>query len=313
MTSSLKDVSSADMVRNMAEMGCFEQAYIVYGYSWREKTGKRFYRMSQDDTLIQQAFEKQLIEQYCLTPIQQWSTRAILAEESKEEQLFYFRLQLARQLQQDYNAYYFNSLAELQQVPADSRAESMLLQWQEEIDGYFNEDALTLFAGAVQYAYLAKHLSVQGYQQIQQWLHWTKVQNTNHPHFKDHFERTFYGVAYRNVKEQSCRFLCNANKKAFDHQINELKKKGLQCTPVYQKTYWYHQSTDLPNVRKLFEKDLQNVMDDSYLQRMVSLQSLSSAIPDDLWKSCLQQIQQNCSGIAVAEFEFWRQLWNIVN
>ena len=40
MTTSLRDVSSAEMVRKLAEMNCFEQECSIYGYSWKNKNGK---------------------------------------------------------------------------------------------------------------------------------------------------------------------------------------------------------------------------------------------------------------------------------
>lgn len=311
MTSSLKDVSSADMVRNMAEMGCFEEAYTVYGYSWRDKNGKRLYRMSQDEALIQQAFTKHLLAHCCMTPVQQWTTRAILQEGSKEEQLFLFRLQLAQQLQQNFNKYYFDCLDQLQQIPADTNAEPLLLHWQAEIDGYFDEDALTLFTGAMQYAYLTKHLSTERYQQFQRWLQSTKKQMTGKLQMRDNFERTFYGAAYHEGRQQPYQFLLNANQKAFDQQVKVLKTKGMQFTPTYQKTYWYRQSTDLPKVRKHFEAALKDLLDDDYLERISALQNMPSRISDDLWHNCKQCIQKNCSAVAAEEFQFWQQLWNV--
>ena len=37
MTTSLRDVSSAQMVNKLAEMNCFEQDCTVYGYSWKRE------------------------------------------------------------------------------------------------------------------------------------------------------------------------------------------------------------------------------------------------------------------------------------
>ena len=41
MTTSLRDVASAEMVRTLAEMNCFEQDCTVYGYSWKSRTGRK--------------------------------------------------------------------------------------------------------------------------------------------------------------------------------------------------------------------------------------------------------------------------------
>ena len=47
MTTSLKDVSSAQMIKSMAELGCFEYEDTAYGCAYR-KDGKVLYRMGGD-------------------------------------------------------------------------------------------------------------------------------------------------------------------------------------------------------------------------------------------------------------------------
>ena len=85
MTTSLRDVASAEMVRTLAEMNCFEQECVVYGYSWKHPDGQKMYSMSDDELLIHKAFDEHTLERCCMTPIQQWSTRSILKEETKED------------------------------------------------------------------------------------------------------------------------------------------------------------------------------------------------------------------------------------
>ena len=65
MTTSLRDVSSAEMVRKLAEMNCFEQECTMYGYAWKRNNGKRMYSMSEDELLIQQAFENHMQHDPC--------------------------------------------------------------------------------------------------------------------------------------------------------------------------------------------------------------------------------------------------------
>ena len=103
MTTSLRDVASAEMVRTLAEMNCFEQDCVVYGYSWKKPDGQKMYSMSDDELLIHKAFEEHTLERCCMTPIRQWSTRSILKEETKEDLFLYFKLQLAKELKEQYN------------------------------------------------------------------------------------------------------------------------------------------------------------------------------------------------------------------
>lgn len=313
MTTSLRDVSSAQMVQKLAEMNCFEQECTVYGYSWKRKNGKRMYSMSDDALLIQRAYEEHLLEQCSMTPVQQWTTRAIIKEETQEDLFLYFKLQLARQLKEAFSDVYFDCLLALQQAPGDDQAEALLLEWQEELDGYFNEEELHLFAGAADYAYMTKHLPDWRYQQLQKWIKLTRKQMMRKMHVHDNFERTFYGAAYQNPVTQRYEFVCNANEKSVYHRVKEMDEQGILHTPIYQKTYWYNRSNELPNVRKKFEADLRDLMDNTYLDRIVALQSLPSAIPQDLWNRCLARVEEQCSAAAVEGLRYWGRRWNIIS
>ena len=312
MTTSLRDVASAEIVRKLAEMNCFEQDCVVYGYCWKKADGHKMYSMSDDELLIQKAFEEHTLENCCMTPIQQWNTRAILKEETKEDLILYFKLQLAKQMREQYNDVYFDILQVLQATPADNQAEALLLKWKEELDGYFDADELMLFEGAVEYAYVTKHLPEKPYRRLCQWIQQIRKQMMRTMQMRDNFERTFYGVAYWDKESEKFGFITNANDKSMYDRVKELDHRGSQHTTIYQKTYWYPRSNDLPKVRKQFEEDLKNIMDESYLERIRTLQNLPSAIPAELWGRCLQQAQKECTPEAVEGLKFWGHKWNIV-
>ena len=226
MTTSLRDVSSAQMVNKLAEMNCFEQDCTVYGYSWKRENGKRMYSMSDDELLIQRTYEEHALEGCTLTPMQQWTTRAIVKEETQEDLFLYFKLQLAKQLKEQFSDAYFAALLQLQQAPGDDQAETLLLEWQEELDGYFDEEELHLFAGAVDYAYVTKHLPEWRYKQLCKWIKLTKKQMMRKMQMHDNFERTFYGVAYQSKTTGNYAFMCNANEKSLYNKVKEME--GIQ-------------------------------------------------------------------------------------
>ena len=312
MTTSLRDVASAEMVRTLAEMNCFEQDCVVYGYSWKKPDGQRMYSMSDDELLIHKAFEEHTLERCCMTPIRQWSTRSILKEETKEDLFLYFKLQLAKELKEQYNDVYFEVLQTLQDVYSDNQAEELLLEWKEEMDGYFDPDELMLFEGAVEYAYTTKHLPPKPYRRLCQWIQHIRKQMMRKMQMHDIVERTFYGVAYWDKDSDRFNFIVNANDKSMHDRVKELDHQGKQHTSIYQKTYWFNRSNDVPKYRKQFEADLKELMDEAYLNRIRALQNLPSAIPAELWEDCLAKVKANCSEEAVQGLMFWGHKWNIV-
>ncbi len=317
MTTSLRDVTSAQMVHALAEMNCFEQDCVIYGYAWQRENGKRMYSLSEDELLIQQSFERHLKEHCCMTPVRQYKTRAVIKEETQEDLFLYLKLQLAKELRDAFNDVYFRCLAELQRTPGDAQAEEILLPWQAELDGYFEEDKILLFSGAVDYAYVTKHLPEWRYRQLQKWISQTKKQMIRRMYVHDQFERTFYGVVCVRSAGSSgdaapqYSLLCNANEKTLNNKVKELDQQGISHTPVYKKTYWYARSTDLPRVRQTFEADLKEIMDETYLARVMRLQKLPSAIPGDLWRQCLREVEAGCSAEALDGLRYWGSRWNI--
>ena len=91
-----------------------------------------------------------------------------------------------------------------------------------------------------------------------------------------------------------------------------MDQQGILHTPVYQRTYWYNRSTDLPNIRKRFDADLRTVMNEAYLERIMTLQNLSSAISPVLWEQCLQRVEQTGLETAVEGLRYWGRRWNVI-
>lgn len=311
MTTSLKDVDTAIMIRELAELGCFAQDVGIFGYAWVNKSGKIMYTMSENELLILQSFEENLAERCCMTPIQVWHTRAALREETQEDIMLCLKLQLAKQMQDNFNRTYFDIMAELQDVTADDLAEEILENWQEELDGYFEEDALHLFEGAVQYAFEINHLRPRTYQNFMRWAQQTRKQMIQKMQVHDNFDRTFYGVAYREPGSSKYLYITNANENALYQQVRELDEKGKPHSPVYKKRYWFKRSNDLPQIRRTFEAELKQLMNEEYLERLTALQTLPSAIPEDKWKDCMKRMEAECTETARASMNFWKNRWNV--
>ena len=169
MTTSLKDVSSAQMIHSLVEMNCFAQECNVYGYMWKDSAGHIKYTTSDDESVIRRSFERKVLAHYEMTPIKSWTAREIVKEETKDDLWMYLKLRLCEALRLNYDQVYFQTLNELCSLPADNQAWDILYPWLQEIDGYYNEDALQLFEGAVNYAIITKHLGGEACIRIRKW------------------------------------------------------------------------------------------------------------------------------------------------
>lgn len=311
MTTSLKDVSSAQMIHALVDMNCFEQECVIYGYIWKDKTDRIKITTSDQEMNIQRSFETKELEQYVMSPIQKWTTRIVMREETKEEDVFLLKLQLSQALADKYNNYYFNILESLIKLPPDSQAKAILVDWQREIDGYYRENDLMLFEGAVKYAFQTKHLTKEDYQYFNKWVQRTRTQISGKFQIRDNYERTFWGFAYEK-KDNSFGYICNANYKVVLDRLMELDLQGCFHTPVYRKKYCYHLSQDLNNVRKSFENEIHLLMDENYLIKINELRSLIHQQGLQQLDSCILLVEEYCSKEAADGVRYWGNRMNLI-
>ncbi len=311
MTTSLKDVSSAQMIHALVDMNCFEQEYVIYGYIWRDRTERVKITTSDQEMNIQRSFENKELEQYVMSPIQKWTTRIVMREETKEEDVFLLKLQLSQTLAEKYNNYYFNILESLIKLPPDSQAKAILEDWQREIDGYYRENDLILFEGAVKYAFQTKHLTMEDYQYFFKWIQRTRTQVFGMLQVKDNYERTFWGFAYEK-SNRSVGYICNANYKVVLDRLMQLDLQGRFHTPVYRKKYCYHLSQDLNNVRRSFENEIHLLMDEKYLIKINELRSLIHQQGLQKIDSCILLAEKYCSKEAVEGIRYWGNRMNLI-
>lgn len=136
MTTSLKDVSSAQMIKSMAELGCFEYEDTAYGCAYR-KDGKVLYRMGGDWQRIHDFIENSRLAGILPTAVAEKTVRQAKITGSEEEAKLKLKLALGKELQAMYNAAFFDILEELGQLPNCDSAGDILESYKEAIDGFF--------------------------------------------------------------------------------------------------------------------------------------------------------------------------------
>ena len=175
MTTSLKDVSSAQMIKSMAELGCFEYEDTAYGCAYR-KDGKVLYRMGGDWQRIHDFIENSRLAGILPTAVAEKTVRQAKITGSEEEAKLKLKLALGKELQAMYNAAFFDILEELGQIPNCDSAGDILEEYKEAIDGFFDDGQLQLFEGLLNRAYLAKTLTTEHFDALRSWLAATRLQ-----------------------------------------------------------------------------------------------------------------------------------------
>lgn len=309
MTTSLKDVSSAQMIKSMAELGCFEYEDTAYGCAYR-KDGKVLYRMGGDWQRIHDFIDNSRLAGILPTAVAEKTVRQAKITGSEEEAKLKLKLALGKELQAMYNAAFFDILEELGQIPNCDSAGDILESYKEAIDGFFDDGQLQLFEGLLNRAYLAKTLTTEHFDALRSWLAATRLQMADDVLIKKQFNRTFN--VYIEINDQGVvRQVQNANRKPLEEQKWAAERKGFLTSPVYAKTRWYEKAAELSSERAAFQKEVGQLMDDRYIARLQALRSLPSVIEAELFAEKLAAAEAACSPQAVQLLKDYGRLWNL--
>lgn len=303
MTTSLKDVSSAIMVGKLADMNAFAKEYNAWGYAWQDAAGKIQYCMSEEAMGLRRLRDKQREVGVPMTPLVEFSERAIVRDEEYDDWIYVRKLRLADSIRKDYGHEYYAILQKLIDASCDSLALDILLPWKEEITGYFDEVALDLFDGVLHEARRMRHVTDAQYRELSQWLHQEKKQVLSQLGGSGLYARTFRGIAYK--EGGNTRYFVNANADAFYERYDQLDDKNIDKTPIYSCTLRHMNAIPGAKWREEFLECLESYMDDEYLARVDALNALPSAVPADLWEASLAEADAKCSESARDALRRW--------
>ena len=265
MTTSLRDVTSAQMVNALAEVGYFDKEYIVYGCAfWQDDKVK--YIVTNDYNELYEFKQEAVWKHLCATKTEMRKMKDSLLSGMERESILKLKLALAKELQEKYPKEYF--LEELA-IPYEDTAYEILCQWKDRIDGYFEADDLQVFEEAVRFAYEKHKLTFEHRKELRKWIKHVRAQMDDNVEQKDQFMRVFWGFVHE--KDGRVRYIANANQEMIYTQKAEAEEQGGFVSPMFHKRYWYNRSNQLPEVRKQFEKELKGLYNEQYLASMKAM------------------------------------------
>ena len=304
-----RDMRCAADVGRMAELGRFDVQFDVYGSAVQEHDGKIYYRATSDEEKLYDYMQQKRLEEQYFTPIVQQSRRTKVPAGMKEQLLQETKYILLKQLKRDYEGSgYFALMQPLFQIAANEEALPVLLNYQEQIDGHFDDTELQLFLGAAWMAYEAKVLSSGSYKRLLQWHNTTRQQMADDPVVADNLERTFYGFVYQ--KPDGCSdCMLDAQKMTVVRQRQEKLLQGLLVGPIMQKTYWFHQFNQLGAIRQSYRQWLLQGQDEVYFRVLQEIRHCPGVIT---W-SALRQAAEKLAGNKAASraVAYYSALWNL--
>ena len=312
MGTGVRDVDVGGEVQDLAAYGYFAEEIAYFGCAYVQK-GRIYYRLNEQEARLWQFADRAQEMGITPTPIAQQFKRVSIPSGQREQVKEEVRLAFVQTLKQMYPRAYFELLGPLAKTCATNAAAELLGQWQGELAACFEEEAYQLFGGAVRLAYASKLLQAGNYQQMMAWLEDRLNQIQQQNRAKGAYKRVFGGFAYRDGNDW--RYFCDANELAVRRKHAQWLQKGVVTTPIFQRQYELSQlrTGDVAELEKQFEQTMSKWLDETYLNRFVTLKRLPSAIDHALYDRQAEKAQQLESPQARAAFAYWCFLWNCAN
>lgn len=282
------NVLAAEKTGSMVSMGYYEKEFTVYGSCFYQN-GVRQYIVSSKAEKIIAFLEDEKNKQYFATPLEHWTTSVLVPSGTEESIVRTVKKEMARKLQLQYPKSYFQDLQKQIGTQRIDAAESIFEEWQDALDGLFDELQLQLFETALIHAYNKKVITELTYHKQQQWLIRVRLDMVDDVVKKSKYMYTWYGYSYIKP-DGSYAYYANARKDSAYSYWQRQIEKGVTVTPIISKTYSLKENLPIPQAKKYFESDLTAIFSEQYWMRWKRICELVSPVFGD--KDCKKLAKQ---------------------
>lgn len=257
-----RDLKVSQDIAKWAELGKFEQEFIVYGCCYLHN-GERYYHIGDQIVEVSRFARERLLEGECVSPIIEWLNRVLVPSGLQEEYSNLSKLQLAQRMQIMYPKIFLEAFNQLARTQHDDSALPILKHLQHAMIACFDHRVLELAEGIALIAFQQKKLSLSAFEMFRAWVNGRYLQMADDVIIKKEIKRTFYGFAYRTPIGK-VQYYCNAFENEAHKRHNALMCQGVFCTPIISETMYYDQMPNIAEERKQFLTQLESWMDEEY-------------------------------------------------
>jgi len=303
-----RDAICANRIGFIAELGGMEEELVVYGCCYLED-GKVKYRVSSNKEELYRFLVYETDKPLYPTPIHSLTERCIIASGEEEAVRNQLKRKLARNLQQQYPAEFFERFQPFVAQAASEQAWPLLQELREQIEGHFDADELQLYEMLLKQSVQRKLLSTEKEACAYQWLGRNRSQMEADTVVKERFERTFYGFVYDDEEKSCCTEASMDLDKIVDRKIH-LEQHGIYTSPILTKTFWFAENRELPGLKGRFKKWLQSLTDIFLQKWLQELPKLSAAVDRAAYQEMVQK-KADLPEESQRVLQWYGKLWNV--
>lgn len=287
-----RDIQCADDVRLMARLRRFDQEFTAYGTAeWRQDQGVRYLATSNLNKLYAY-IQNQKINNSFFTPVISFSKRTPMPSGMEEVLQLVAKYSILSNLKSAYESVNFwDYMIPVFEKGGNDLAYDILEGYRKEIDGYFRDRELQIFSGLVRYAYEAKILSERSLTRFLNWHGDACREIENVPVAGDKFKRTFYGfIVFDDVDRSAMHIIFDAEKTEIYSKHYKMILDGKVVGPILQRTFFFHQFSQLQEIRAFFNEWL---IEDC--EKIFLLLNSIRKLPGVIDRSMLEVATEKCS------------------
>lgn len=301
-----RDLQCANEVAEMARLGKFDTEFLIFGSAVQQLDGKIYYYATTNQEKLYDCIKKARREERYFMPIVRYMRRLQVPADLKEEWTAKMKLMLIQRMKQQYDDY-LPQITPFFLTDSNDAAAGLIADYQEMIDGYFDDVKLQLFWGLVEMCYDRKILSRASYQQFKAWHDKVRHQMSDDPTVADNITRNFYGFVYLDDQENRVAVFDAQEVDVAQKQRDKLMQ-GYIVAPIVKKQYAFRQFSEMSKVRQAYREWLLLVENDEYLALVEDLYAMSGVIDEKALQAMADAVQeQEYAAFATAYF---KALWN---
>lgn len=247
------DKVCAEYYSTLLAMGAYDDEYAFFGTTYIEDGIKKAFISSERIKVYN--FVRACRERDLYPSIVESMVKRVRVHAGEKEIVGQnLKYNYAEALSMKYPKDFLEDLKRVALCSINNLSESILNNVQNDLEGCFDEDALTLFEGAVEFAYEGKILTSEKYYDYKAWLKVERDFLIERVHSASNFKRTLTGFVYE--KNKSIKYYTNAVEERTHEKRTELMARGQRVTPIFRKDYFFNSFGELPLCLTSFDEQI---------------------------------------------------------
>jgi hypothetical protein len=178
-----------------------------------------------------------------------------------------------------------------------------------QLDSCFDSKQLQLFEEFLEMLFVARHISVESYQLMQNWVIQEKRKMEVETVSWGKYKREYSGFAYQK-KDEAVRYFIDAVSFRTLEKQRVFIGQGYTVTPILTCSYYGASFADLNSARDVFKKELEKYCGVLYMPLMHWINALPSSVDRDLYMEYLDRLETGYAKESVDAYRYYGYIWN---